>query len=47
MYKLIIKNKKGTEFHTYKLKQERNFRCAKNIHPSTDIEEIKSAIETI
>jgi len=36
------------EFHTYKLKQKRSFRVVlKNIHPSTDPEEIKLAIETI
>lgn len=49
-YTNIIKElqKKGTEFHTYKLKQERSFRMVlKNIHPSTSTEDLKVAIEDL
>lgn len=36
---------KGTEFYTYKPKQERSFRVIlKHMHPSTDTEEIKQAL---
>lgn len=39
---------KDTEFHTYKLKQDRSFRVIlKNIHPSANIEEIKAEIEEL
>jgi len=35
---------KNTEFHTYKPKQERRFRVVlKNIHPSTDLNDINKA----
>lgn len=46
-YSTIVKElqNKGTEFHTYRLKQDRNFRVVlKNIHPSTDV---KAAIEIL
>lgn len=49
-YSTIVKElqMKNTEFHTYKPKQERSFRVVlKNIHPSTDISELKEAIEEI
>lgn len=49
-YSTIIKKlqKKGTEFHTHKLKQDRSFRVVlKNIHPSTDVSELKKAIEDL
>lgn len=49
-YSTIVKNlqEKGTEFHTYKLKQDRSFRVVlKNIHPSTDTNDIKMAIEDL
>lgn len=37
---------RGTEFHTYKPKQDRSFRVVlKNMHPHTDTDEIKNAIE--
>lgn len=36
---------KNTEFHTYKPRQERSFRVViRNLHPSTEIQEIKTAI---
>lgn len=47
-YEIIVKElqEKNTEFHTYKLKQDRSFRVVlKNMHPLTDVEEIKTAIE--
>ena len=47
-YSIIVKElqKKGTEFHTFKSKQDRSFRVVlKNIHPSMDITEIKAAID--
>lgn len=40
--------KRDTEFYTYKPKEERSFRVVlKNIHPSTDTNEIKVAIEEL
>lgn len=44
LYIIIVKQLelKNTEFYTYKLKKERNFKVVlKNMHPSIDIEEIK------
>lgn len=39
---------KETEFYTYKLKQERSFKVVlKKIHPSTDIEDIKMALNEL
>lgn len=36
---------KGTEFHTYKPKQDRTYKVVlKNIHPSTDTDDIKQAL---
>ena len=36
---------KHTEFHTYESKQERSFRIVlKNIHPSTDLNDIKQSL---
>ena len=36
---------KNTEFHTYKPRQDRSFRVViRNLHPSTDIQDIKQAI---
>jgi len=36
---------RNTEFHTYKPKQERSFRVVlKNIHPSTDLNDIKQSL---
>jgi len=49
-YTIIVKElqKRDTEFHTYRLKHERSFRVVlKNIHPSTDFEEIKLSIEEL
>lgn len=46
-FKTILKelDGKGTEYYTYKPKQERSFRVIlKHIHPSTDTEEIKQAL---
>lgn len=46
-YKTIIKHleDRETEFFTYKLKQERNFKVfLKNMHPSFDAEDIKEAL---
>lgn len=46
-YRTIVKelDAKRTEYYTYKPKQERAFKTIlKNIHPSTDIEEIKEAL---
>ena len=48
VYSAIIKalKEKNTQFHTYKLKQEKNFRVViKNIHYSTDTQDIKKSIE--
>ena len=50
VYNTLIKNqrKKNTEFHTYKPKQERCFRVVlKNIHPSTDLNDIKQSLTGI
>lgn len=49
-YTTIVKElqKRNTEFHTFKLKQERSFQVVlKNIHPSTDLEDLKIAIEEL
>ena len=49
-YRIIIKalTEKQTEFHSYKLKEERNYRVVlKNMHHSTNIEEIKTEIEKL
>ena len=49
-YTSIIKalKEKDTEFHTYQSKQSRPFRVVlKNVHPSTNIEEIKSGIQKL
>lgn len=49
-YTNIVKllQSKGTEFHTYRSKQERSFRVViKNIHYSTNTENIKHAIEEL
>lgn len=46
-YKTIVKelNAKGTEYYTYKPKQERSFRVVlKHMHPSTATEDIKEAL---
>jgi hypothetical protein len=48
IYTAIIKAlmDKNTEFHTYKPRQDRRFRVVlKNIHPSTDINNIKQALK--
>lgn len=48
VYTKIVKNlqEKNTEFYTYRPKQDRCFKVVlKNLHPSTDIEEIKAEIE--
>jgi len=47
IYTSIIKAlmEKNTEFHTYKPRQDRSFRVViRNLHPSTDIQDIKQAI---
>ena len=47
-YRIIVDvlKEKGQEFHTYKLKSERDFRVVlRGLHPSTDIEIIKAEIE--
>jgi hypothetical protein len=37
---------RNTEFHTYKPKQDRSFRVVlKNLHPSTDVNDIKQALK--
>lgn len=49
-YRTIVKElqKKGTEFHTYKLKQDRSFRVVlKNIHPTTDVVALREAIKAL
>lgn len=49
LYTKIVKGlqEKNTEFYTYRLKQDRPFKVVlKNLHPSTDIDEIKTEIET-
>ena len=46
-YRTIIKelDSKGTEYYSYKPKQERSFKTIlKNLHPSTDVEEIRDAL---
>jgi hypothetical protein len=48
LYRQIIKAlaEKRTEFHTYKLKEERSYRVLlKNMHYSIKPEEVKSQIE--
>lgn len=41
-------NEKNTEYHTYKSKETRTYRVVlKNIHSSTDIQEIKNCIEDL
>lgn len=50
VYSTIVKQLelKDTEFFTYKPKQERNFKVVlKNIHPSTDTEEIKRELSEL
>jgi len=47
-YTKIIRvlNDKNTSFHTYQLKEERSFRVViKNIHHTTDLQELKTEIE--
>ncbi|EFN89295.1 Nucleic-acid-binding protein from transposon X-element, partial [Harpegnathos saltator] len=47
IYRTITKElvARNTEFHTYKPKQDRSFRVVlKNMHSSTDMEELKQAI---
>lgn len=47
LYTKIVRNlqDKNTEFYTYRPKQDRNFKVVlKNLHPSTDIEEIKDEL---
>lgn len=49
-YSNIVKGLKlkKTEFHTYKPKNERNFKVVlKNIHGSTDVNDLKAAIEKL
>lgn len=49
-YSIIYKElkKKNTEFYTYQPKQDRSFRVVlKHLHPSTDKEEIKMALEEL
>jgi hypothetical protein len=48
VYTTIIKAliDKNTEFHTYKPRQDRSFRVVlKNIHPSTDLQDIKQDLQ--
>jgi hypothetical protein len=48
IYTTIVKAliEKNTEFHTYKPRQDRNFRVVlKNIHPSTDLTTIKQELQ--
>jgi len=48
MYTIIVKAliDKNTEFHTYKPRQDRSFRVVlKNIHPSTDLNNIKQELQ--
>ncbi|KMQ90007.1 nucleic-acid-binding protein from transposon x-element [Lasius niger] len=50
VYTTIVKQLelKNTEFYTYKPKQERNFKVVlKNMHPSTDTNEIKKALDEL
>lgn len=47
-YSIIVKElqKRDTKFHTYKPKHERSFRVVlKNIHPSSNTDKIKEAID--
>jgi hypothetical protein len=47
IYTTIVKalKDKNAEFHTYKPRQDRNFRVVlKNIHPSTDLHDIKRSL---
>lgn len=49
-FKTIVKelDAKGTEYFTYKPKQERSFKVIlKNMHPSTDTDEIKEALANL
>jgi hypothetical protein len=48
VYTAIIKAllEKNTKFHTYKPRQHRSFRVVlKNLHPSTEINDIKQALK--
>jgi PAX-interacting protein 1 len=48
LYTAIIKAliDRNTEFHTYKPRQDRSFRVVlKNLHPSTDVNDIKQALK--
>ena len=48
VYTAIIKAlmDRNTEFHTYKPRQDRSFRVVlKNLHPSTDVNDIKQALK--
>jgi hypothetical protein len=48
VYTTIIKAlmEKNTEFHTYKPRQDRNFRVViRNLHPSTEVNDIKQAFK--
>jgi hypothetical protein len=48
VYTTIVKAliDKNTEFHTYKPRQDRSFRVVlKNIHPSTDLNDIKQDLK--
>lgn len=49
IYKTVVKEleTRHTESHTFKPKQERNFRVVlKNMHPSTDLEVLKTEINS-
>jgi hypothetical protein len=49
-YTLMIKElyARNTDFHTYKMKDERSFKVVlKNIHPSINLEELKQNIKAI
>lgn len=49
-YTIIVKalKEKDTEFYTYQTKQSRPFRVVlKNVHPSTNVEEIKNCIQEL
>jgi hypothetical protein len=49
-YTTIVKELelRHTEFHTYKPKQDRSFRVVlRNMHPSTDVHELQTAIEEL
>lgn len=48
IYTVLIKDLKlkNTEFHMYKLKQERSYRVVlKNMHAATNLDNLKTAIE--